>query len=234
MNDVFHWTCPYCNHDATLRYQDYDSGGNNFRIQNPAEGHKYLSWLYVVCPNSECRKYTLWVGISQLSYDDNDKSWEVGELIRSWNLVPASRAKAFPDYVPKGILDDYSEACLIVDMSPKASATLSRRCLQGVIRDFWKVKPGRLLDEIEEIKERTDPLTWDAIDSVRKVGNIGAHMEKDINVIVDVDPNEAQMLIELIETLIKDWYVGREERKNRLLTIKSIADKKKTQKESTA
>jgi len=38
-----------------------------------------------------------------------------------------------------------------------------------------------------------DPLTWEAIDAVRKLGNIGAHMEKDINVIVDVDPEEAEL-----------------------------------------
>ncbi|MCP1830281.1 hypothetical protein ACVIHH_005106 [Bradyrhizobium sp. USDA 4518] len=34
----------------------------------------------------------------------------------------------------------------------------------------------------------------DAIDAVRIVGNIGAHMEKDVNLIVDIEPGEAQML----------------------------------------
>ena len=48
------------------------------------------------------------------------------------------------------------------------------------------------------------------------MGNIGAHMEKDINVIVDVDPNEAKLLIGLIETLVDDWYVTRHERKSRM------------------
>jgi hypothetical protein len=33
----------------------------------------------------------------------------------------------------------------------------------------------------------------DAIDHVRKIGNIGAHMEADINVIVEVEPKEAQI-----------------------------------------
>jgi hypothetical protein len=149
-----------------------------------------------------------------------------GETLKQWQLLPTSRALAFPNYVPVGIISDYNEACLICDASPKASATLSRRCLQGIIRDFWKVKAGRLVDEIEQIKDRTDPLTWDAIDSVRKVGNIGAHMEKDIDLIVDVDPNEAELLVGLIETLIRDWYVTREERRARLQQIKQIADEK--------
>jgi len=115
---------------------------------------------------------------------------------------------------------------LIKEHSPKASATLSRRCLQGIIRDFWGVKPGRLVDEIEAIKEKTDGLTWEAIDAVRKVGNIGAHMEKDINLIVNVDTNEAELLISLIETLFQDWYVSREEKRKRLERIVGIGSKK--------
>ncbi len=226
MNKVRHWTCPYCNHDATLRDQDCESSGTRLIIQDPIEGHKFVWWDYVVCPNPKCRKFTLQVSLLDCNWNKNKTKWEIGNLIRVWDLVPPSRAKAFPDYIPKAVLDDYNEACLIVDLSPKASATLSRRCLQGILRDFWKVKPGRLIDEIEQIKDKTDPLTWDAIDSVRKVGNIGAHMEKDINLIVEVDSNEAEMLIELIETLLKDWYVAREERKIRLAQIKSMADKK--------
>ena len=68
------------------------------------------------------------------------------------------------------------------------------------------------MEEIEAIKGNTDPLTWDAIDAVRKIGNIGAHMEKDINIIVDVDPDEAQLLIELIEILVKEWYIAKHQR----------------------
>jgi hypothetical protein len=61
---------------------------------------------------------------------------QVDERVQTWSLIPSSSAKTFPNYVPKVILDDYNEACLIRDLSPKASATLSRRCLQGMIRDL--------------------------------------------------------------------------------------------------
>jgi hypothetical protein len=115
---------------------------------------------------------------------------------------------------------------MIRDLSPKASATLSRRCLQGMIRDFWGIKKARLTDEIEAIEDKVDADTWAAIDAVRTVGNIGAHMEKDINVIVDVDPHEAQLLIGMIEMLIKDWYVMRQERKERLAAIVQMKDAK--------
>lgn len=234
MMDIKHWTCPYCNHDATLREQDIVSGTADFDIQDPAEGHKRLVWCYTVCPNYRCRKFTLSVVLFDLDFDPQTGNRRVTGLANTWNLVPRSRAKAFPDYIPKSILDDYNEACLIANLSPKASATLARRCLQGIIRDFWKANPGRLVDEIDQIKNKTDQLTWDAIQAVRKVGNIGAHMEKDINLILEVDPQEARMLIELIEILLKDWYVTREERKKRLLSIKSVADKKEGQKSTDA
>lgn len=231
---VQHWACPYCNHDATLQDQDRKTGGTGFTIQNPVEGHKWLAWYYVVCPNPACRKYTLRVLLADFEYSQHTGKWETGDTIRVWDLVPASRAKAYPNYIPTAILDDYNEACLTVELSPKASATLSRRCLQSIIRDFWKVKPGRLVDEIDQIKDKTDPSTWDAIDSVRRVGNIGAHMEKDINGMVDVDPNEAAMLIELIEMLLVEWYVAREKRNSRLIKIKSIADGKELERKKEA
>jgi hypothetical protein len=190
-----------------------------------AEGPWRLKSLFIVCPNPECRRTSL---ISTLVVRDTDLTGHPidGDVIRRWHLIPASHALALPDFVPRAIVDDYSEACLIQDASPKASATLARRCLQGIIRDYWKVKPGKLIDEIKQINDKVDPLTWEALDSVRRVGNIGAHMEKDINVIVDVDPNEAELLIDLIETLIRDWYVAREHRKERLSKIKEIANQK--------
>lgn len=84
--------------------------------------------------------------------------------------MPASSATPFPDYVPLAIRQDYEEACAIRDLSPKASATLSRRCLQGLIRDYWKIVKSRLVDEINALEDKVDPDTWAAIDAVRKIG----------------------------------------------------------------
>jgi len=148
------------------------------------------------------------------------------EVYRKWDLVPESMAKAFPSCVPEVLMIDYREACSIMSLSPKASATLSRRCLQGILRDFWKVKAGRLVDEIDSIQDKVDADVLAAITAVRKVGNIGAHMEKDINTIVDVEPKEAELLIGLIELLFKEWYVARENRSERLRKIKEIAEQK--------
>ena len=43
------------------------------------------------------------------------------------------------------------------------------------------------------IEDKVDPVVWEAILDVKSIGNIGAHMEKDINLIVDVSTEEADL-----------------------------------------
>lgn len=221
---AYNWDCPHCNRAVTITQERESKGRHQLVIAN-AFGPKVLLSKFVVCPNPECEKFTLTASINNLN--DGGSTWLTGSLIKEWRLYPEGLAKPFPDYIPEVIRADYNEACLIVNDSPKASATLARRCLQGIIRDFWKVSPGRLVDEIDQIKEKTDSVTWKAIDAVRKIGNIGAHMEKDINVIVDVDPNEAELLISLVETLLTEWYVGTYEREQRMRAVVDAAASKK-------
>lgn len=149
------------------------------------------------------------------------------------NFIPSSKAKQFPDYIPKSIISDYEESCGIVNLSPKASATLSRRCLQGMIRDYWKVTNQKnLYYEIDAIKDKVDPQVWKVLNSVRQIGNIGAHMEKDINLIIDIDPNEAEQLIQLNEYLIEQWYIKRHDTEELLNNIVKINDDKQEQRKS--
>jgi hypothetical protein len=95
-----------------------------------------------------------------------------------------------------------------------------------MIRGFFGVSKARLVEEIEAIKNKVDLTTWAAIDAVRSIGNIGAHMEKDIDVIVDVDPGEAEELIKLIELLIEDWYVNKHKREAQLKAVLKIKAEK--------
>lgn len=215
----FHWTCPFCGRPTTINEGGWKVDTFNFDLNNKY-GDQVVRSTAVVCPNFACREFTLDVQVG---------AWKSGQFKQRllFPLIPQASVKVFPDYVPGVILEDYEEACLTRKNSPKASATLSRRCLQGMIRDFWKVSKSRLIDEIEAIKDKVDPVTWSAIDAVRSIGNIGAHMERDINVIVDVDENEAELLVGLIETLIAEWYVARHERGKRMSAIVDAAASKK-------
>lgn len=226
------WTCPYCNRPTTLttpnkdgRFIRIDIGGDKLNY----EGRVGFTYLAIACPNEDCKQLYLRGSL------DEERAYMNGtyygaETYHEWQLLPESSAKPQPDYIPQQIVEDYTEACRIKNLSPKASAALSRRCLQGIIRNFWGIKKGSLKEEIDELEDKLSASEWDAIDAVRSVGNIGAHMEKDVNIIVNVKPEEADLLISLIEDLFETWYVARHDREERQKRLKELAESKKTEK----
>lgn len=221
-------TCSFCNsvfpkNDDTVRtrtiafFSDtpirhaFNSGNS---IETWEETRDAIETQISLCPS--CNKHS--ISIKGIGSDVNELSL---------NVVPTSLAKQYPDYIPQSIRNDYKEACMIVKLSPKASATLSRRCLQGMIRDYWQINNKKsLYDEIEAINEKVDPQVKKVLNSVRQIGNIGAHMEKDINLIIDIDPHEAERLIKLIEYLIEQWYIKRHETNELLSSIVKINNDK--------
>ncbi len=222
---AINWQCPFCGHNSTITNNNMTVSGFNFNDDNKFDAMLRVVVKSIVCPNPDCREVVLHAKFGRSVNIGNN--FQLGELFEEWALRPSSLAIVFPEYVPAPIRQDYEEACKIRGLSPKASATLSRRCLQGLIRDFKGIVKRRLVDEIDALRDEVDPDTWAAIDAVRQIGNIGAHMEKDINEIIDVEPEEAQLLIELIETLIKDWYIARYKRQQHLAKIIAAAEGKK-------
>lgn len=217
--------CPYCNQTMSLTdstHRDYFinfSGANLKSFELPTEDAfneiNFSLSLYpglIVriyhCPN--CTETTI---ISQVY---TPKTESIGNDIP---IYPNSLAKKFPDYIPQPIRSDYEEAYSIVNLSPKASATLSRRCLQAMIHDFWNINGRNLLNEINQLQNEVSAAQWKAIDALRQLGNIGAHMESDIDTIVDIDANEAQQLLQLIEFLMQDWYIKRKDAEDLLESI---------------
>jgi hypothetical protein len=223
------WHCPFCGRHTTVNSDRVSDETHWIRLENKL-GLQALHSMAIACPNKECQELYVVASLGSFRYGEHGREVRAAPHSK-WTLRPQAAVKVIPDYVPAPIVEDYREACLIRDLSPKASATLSRRCLQGMIRDFWNIRKARLIDEIKGLEDVVDAATWRAIDSVREIGNIGAHMEKDINVIVDVDPSEASLLIELIETLIDDWYVERHERAQRMARVVEAAAAKKAAKQ---
>jgi hypothetical protein len=222
------YTCPYCNRHTTITEPNEYSNWEKIYISASTLKEVGFGVSAITCPNEECKKLLLTVRLTNsINIHGNPKE---STLIKKWNLLPESEAKVLPDYIPQVIAEDYYEACRIRDLSPKASATLSRRCLQGMIRDFHGIVKDTLYNEIKELEGKVEQDVWESIDAVREVGNIGAHMKKDINIIVDVEPEEAQLLIGLIEQLVDEWYVARENRRKRAEKLKSLAAEKKTPK----
>ncbi|MEO9574882.1 MAG: DUF4145 domain-containing protein [Lentilitoribacter sp.] len=239
--EPFNFECPYCFHKQVVTEHQFYESQNRIYVKNVDMGYVGSHVVAVGCSNPDCQKLTLAFHLKQYEITNvGNIRPTIDDPLYSKRLMPESAAKHQPDYIPPPLREDYEEACKIRDLSPKASATLARRCLQGMIRDFCGISKGRLIDEIRELKKRVEEEkapkgvsedSVEAIDAVRNIGNIGAHMEKDINLIIEVDSNEAQTLIELIETLFEEWYVARKKRHDRFGKIMAIAEDKKEQKQ---
>ena len=237
--DTFNWTCPFCNLAQTVVPQRRQTIERAISVGETAEGNISACVHSIGCSNNNCNRVSVKFSVRAYNGTDGYTNFSVdydADPLFISQVIPQGAAKPQPEYIPKAIVEDYTEACLIRDKSPKAAATLARRCLQGMIRDFCDIKKGRLVDEISKLRsnfeEGKGPAgvtseSIDAIDHVRSIGNIGAHMEKDINLIIPVDTEEAQALIDLIEMLFEDWYVARHVRQERLSKIGSIAAAKK-------
>ncbi len=233
----FKFTCAYCAQPTTITDVNYHERAIGINVLEGAHSDFTMTCTSIVCPNPDCGELTLASTLLKDNWAVELGQWVTHqEKINEWQLLPRSKAKPLPNYIPEEVRNNYTEACLILNDSPKASAAMSRRCLQGIIRDFWEIPEkdrGNLGAEINIIKDKIHPDTYASIKAIREIGDIGAHMEKAVDTIVDVDPDEAQLLIELIETLLDDWYVASHKRKKRHEQLGSMVVSKRKDKKAS-
>jgi hypothetical protein len=116
-----------------------------------------------------------------------------------------------PKEVPEKYSNDFIEACLVFTDCPKASAALSRRCLQNIIREELKITKKDMNSEIVEvIKNKLFPSDiLESIDAIRNIGNFAAHPIKSQSSgeIVEVEPNEAEWNLDVLEMIFDYLFV---------------------------
>jgi len=127
-----------------------------------------------------------------------------------------------PEYVPEDLRNGFLEACEVLDASPKASAALSRRCLQGLLRNYANVKHGNLSDEIEEVLPTLPIDLANEVDAIRNIGNFAAHPNKSTTTgaIIDVEPGEAEWSLEVLEKLFEYFFSQPSDEKKNALNSK--------------
>jgi len=191
--------CPYC-------LENFIADWTKTVIGSDSEGEWYVSFCN--CSNEKCEKL-----IVEL---ENTKRVNVGGLpvrkTKSILVLPKaiSRSPLSSD-VPDIFAQDYLEACLVLADSSKASAALSRRCLQSLLENVAKVKKDNLNNEIEEVLGNNSLPSFlsKPLDAVRNIGNFAVHPIKSTNTgeIVDVEPEEAEWLLDVLEGLFDFYFV---------------------------
>lgn len=134
-------------------------------------------------------------------------------------VYPPSSGRVLPSEIPASFKSDLKEAFLVLPISPKASAALSRRLLQRVFHEILNIKKRNLSEEIDEFIKSGEVPSYlqEATDAIRTIGNFAAHPIKDSNSgeIAEVEDGEAEWLIEVLEALFDFVFVQPEKLKTR-------------------
>jgi hypothetical protein len=106
-----------------------------------------------------------------------------------------------------------------------------------MLKDFCNSKGRNLKDDIDTLRKQVAeghgppgvlPESVERLHQLRKMGNIGAHLERGTNeIIVDIERDEPRILIEMVELLVEQWYVQREQRKALNERFDEIIERKK-------
>lgn len=126
-------------------------------------------------------------------------------------VFPKTNVRTFDlTEVPKDLAEDYEEACLVIGDSPKASAALSRRCLQSILHQQGFANKS-LFTEIQKAIDsgKLPSHISDSLDALRNIGNFAAHPMKDTSSgeVLPVEPGEADWNLETLEFLFDFFYV---------------------------
>lgn len=124
-----------------------------------------------------------------------------------------SRPTVDSEAIPQALKEDYLEACEVLEISPKASAVLSRRVLQGILKEQG-YDSRNLHQQIIDVLAQDGPAALpgslrDTIDVIRHFGNFSAHpiTQETTLQLVDVEPDEAEWCLQIVEELFRHYYV---------------------------
>ena len=195
--------CPHCLVAFHEKLATIDLGKD-------ADGHWAL--IQAWCPT--CGRMVLVLACGEAHY--------VGDHLKGLNDVTTrvlvrprgTQRPPCPEPVKREAIDiaaDYAEACLVLPDSPKASAALSRRCLQALLKLKAGTTKHDLNDAIQEVLDSRQLPSYLAtgLDAVRNIGNFAAHTQKSkaTGEIIDVEPGEAEWNLDVLEGLFDFYFV---------------------------
>jgi hypothetical protein len=184
-----------------------------------------------VCPHIACGRTEVTVEAGAPAQArrgrDDARGGISNSFFRARLLPPEGQGKAefnVPS-VPEPVFRDYDEACRLIRVSPCASATYARRCLQTMVRKKFKLKPGKFMNEIKSLASMNGTVATEIIEALeraRKIGKFRAMPEDDVKVLVDVSHDEARQTIDVIEALLFDWFIAPSDREQRINALRAI------------
>jgi Domain of unknown function (DUF4145) len=210
--------CPYCHinfsidgvnaEDTHLRFGRPRPGPGRLPATDyvPEKSFITLDLISHLCPS--CKGQIIW--INEIENVLSGPQY-IANVISSRLLWPKHPVCQVPTDVPEPLASDFREAHDTLPISAKASAALSRRCLQMIIRDQEGFGDHNLIDQVKKLlaRNKIPAHLADDLDAIRNIGNFAAHPQKDQNTgeIADVEPGEAEWTLQVLEDLLTFYFV---------------------------
>lgn len=169
--------CPHCAVGVKLQFK------GEFIVPEKDDREASIGYKFTIETCPECKnpivimhvgKYTL--EIDEAPFDGIHEVEEITEIDRKEIIYPRYVARKVEAEVPDACSIDFLEACAVQSLSAKASAALSRRILQNILREKFEIKHQNLAKEIDEFIQLDGVPSYltNAVDAIRNVGNLAA------------------------------------------------------------
>src|ERR1051325_2198253 len=203
--------CPYCGIRFSMEGVDAYNTPINFHSAaalfagRTRAGDPVYTVSAHLCP--DCQKPVMWLNEISIGSLGQERS-----ILATHLLWPKFPARPLSPLIPERYRLAASEAAAVLQISPKASAALSRRSLQDVLREVEGLHGATLQTEIAAVlaKKSLPPYLGKDLDAIRIVGNFAAHPIKDTNTgeVVDVEPGEAEWTLEVLEGILEFYFAN--------------------------
>ena len=190
--------CPHCQVNIHADWQHKEIWAN--------ETPQRISLKFSACPS--CKNIILELLIKSPDPLEGKPSYRYIAAPQFPNLPAAANE------VPAQLREEYREACAVLSISAKASAALSRRMLQAMLKEQG-YSSDNLATQIEDVLEEQDlrkalpSAVHTTVDAIRNFGNFSAHpiTDKTSLQVIDVEPEEAEWCLDIIRDLFDHYYV---------------------------
>lgn len=175
------FVCPHCNVFSAAHYNLVSSFTYN-----------HLSYGVVKSECNSCRNVSIWI-IKDI-YESSEEDL----------LFPRSAKNIEPANIdmPDDVKEIYQEASLILEISPRASAALSRLAIETLASKHLNAGKGSLNDMIGNlVRNGLSSRIQRALDAVRVIGNEGVHPGQ---IDISDDKEIAHTLLKLINIIVED------------------------------
>jgi Domain of unknown function (DUF4145) len=194
--------CPHCGSLFTPPKEEWQSRVDVVGVDSDGK----WDLLRTYCTNKSCKKLIIGLMQSNIVTSNTNRSRDE-EPISFIFIRPKARYRPVSREVPEDLVSDFHEACLVLQDSPKASAALSRRCLEHLLEKQGYTQ-RTLEKKIDAVKDLSSHIS-ENLHYLRQIGNFSAHPIKSENSgeIQDVESGEAEFNLDVLEQLFDFYYV---------------------------